>query len=135
MKTLAVTVLTSLGEEDVLRIYGCSVEAAVLKFARDAATANMSGIVCSPKELEMLAQYPELKGLLRVTPGIRPAWHQKGDDQKRVMTPAEAIKAGADFLVIGRPIIEANNRKEAFNYTVEEVARALEEKAKAATAA
>ena len=83
---LAVTVLTSMNEEDCNDIYGAPVKAKVLRFARNAALAGVDGIVCSPKELEFLKKYPELNGLKMVTPGIRPEWAQKGD-QKRVTTP------------------------------------------------
>lgn len=104
---LAVTVLTSLGDDDeedsVSRIYGEISKAKVLQFARDAKVCGMDGIICSPQELELIGNLKEFEGFLKVTPGIRPKWAAV-NDQKRIMTPAEAIKAGADYLVIGRPI-------------------------------
>lgn len=75
----------------------------VLQFARDAKIAGCDGIVCSPQELDLLGKQKELGDLLKVTPGVRPDWASAGD-QKRTMTPAEAVKAGATSLVIGRPI-------------------------------
>ncbi|PIR92162.1 orotidine-5'-phosphate decarboxylase [Candidatus Falkowbacteria bacterium CG10_big_fil_rev_8_21_14_0_10_44_15] len=100
---LAVTVLTSLEENNAHLIFGGSSKAKVLQLARDAKIAGCDGIICSPQELELLGKQKELVGLLKVTPGVRPEWAAAGD-QKRIMTPAEAIKAGATALVIGRPI-------------------------------
>jgi len=102
---LAVTVLTSLEENNAHLIFGAPSKAKVLQFARDARIAGCDGIICSPQELEFLGNYPELKGLLKVVPGIRPKWSVAGD-QKRITTPSDAIKAGADYLVIGRPITD-----------------------------
>jgi len=100
---LAVTVLTSLEENNAHLIFGAPSKAKVLQFARDAKLAGCDGIICSPQELELLGKQKELGSLLKVTPGVRPEWAAAGD-QKRIMTPAEAIKAGANYLVIGRPI-------------------------------
>lgn len=100
---LAVTVLTSLEENNAHLIFGAPSKAKVLQLARDAKIAGCDGIICSPQELELLSRQKELDGLLKITPGVRPEWAAVGD-QKRVMTPAEAIKAGATALVIGRPI-------------------------------
>lgn len=102
-EVLAVTVLTSLDEDNCHLIFGDPVKAKVLQFARDAKLAGVDGIICSPKEVGFLNKQEELVGLKKVTPGVRPEWAAVGD-QKRVMTPGEAIKAGADMLVIGRPI-------------------------------
>jgi len=72
----------------------------------------MDGIVCSPQELELVrAEFG--RGFLVVTPGIRPRW-AAAQDQKRIMTPAQALAGGADYLVIGRPIIAAPSPGEAF---------------------
>lgn len=100
---LAVTVLTSLSEEQVSRIYGASVKDKVAFLSKCAKDAGMDGLICSPQELQFLRANHNFDGLLLVTPGVRPAWATVGD-QKRIMTPGEAIKAGADYLVIGRPI-------------------------------
>ncbi|MGB2762208.1 MAG: orotidine-5'-phosphate decarboxylase [Minisyncoccales bacterium] len=102
-KVLAVTVLTSLAEDVAHQIYGAPIRAKVLQLAKDAKLAGVDGIICSPQELQVLGNQQELSDLLRITPGVRPKWAVKGD-QKRVTTPADAIKAGADYLVVGRPI-------------------------------
>lgn len=102
---LAVTVLTSLEENNAHLIFGGPSKAKVLQFARDAKIAGCDGVICSPQELELLGKQEELGSLLKVTPGVRPEWASAGD-QKRVMTPREAIKAGATSLVIGRPITQ-----------------------------
>jgi orotidine-5'-phosphate decarboxylase len=99
----AVTVLTSFDEAVCQHVYGESPLEKVLKFARDAAEAKLDGIVCSAQELEAIGKDEAFKDLKKICPGIRPSWYP-ADDQKRVMTPAEAIKAGADYLVVGRPI-------------------------------
>jgi len=102
---LAVTVLTSLEENNAHLIFGGPSKAKVLQLARDAKIAGCDGIICSPQELELLSKQKELSCLLKVTPGVRPKWATTGD-QKRIMTPAEASKAGATALVIGRPITQ-----------------------------
>ncbi len=102
---LAVTVLTSLEENNAHLIFGAPSKAKVLQLARDAMLTGCDGVVCSPQELELLAKQRELKNLMKVTPGVRPEWAVAGD-QKRIMTPAEAIKAGATAVVIGRPITQ-----------------------------
>jgi orotidine-5'-phosphate decarboxylase len=91
----------------------------VLRLAGLASAAGIGGIVCSP--LEVTAIRDSLGSDLRiVTPGVRPTWAAAGD-QKRVMTPAEAVKAGSDWLVIGRPITAAENPKEAYAKVVAEL--------------
>ena len=102
-KVLAVTVLTSLEENNAHLIFGAPSKAKVLQLARDAKLAAVDGIICSPQELELLTKQKELNGMEFVTPGVRPEWAAVGD-QKRVMTPYEAIICGAHMLVIGRPI-------------------------------
>jgi orotidine-5'-phosphate decarboxylase len=107
-KILAVTVLTALSDDDIASIgqKGPAAEQ-VLRLAKLAVKAGVSGVVCSPKEITLLRK--ELpKGFLLVVPGIRPAGTEVGD-QKRVMTPQEAAQLGADYLVIGRPITAAND--------------------------
>ena len=103
---LAVTVLTSLTEEMLREEVGMgeSPKEAVPRLATLAVEGGAQGIVCSPLEIGLVrgAVGP---GPLVVTPGIRPAWSKAGD-QKRVMTPGDAAKAGADFIVVGRPILE-----------------------------
>ncbi|MCP4126571.1 MAG: orotidine-5'-phosphate decarboxylase [Gammaproteobacteria bacterium] len=105
---VAVTILTSLGQDDIAEIgYPGTPAENVLRLAKMADSSGMDGIVCSPLEAQ------EVRPLVRsefrlVTPGVRPASAVK-DDQKRVMTPADAIQNGADFLVIGRPITGAED--------------------------
>ena len=70
-----------------------------------AADAGVDGIVCSAADLAFLATDAKTKNLLKVTPGIRPEWAEK-NDQKRIFTPGDAIRAGASYLVIGRPILK-----------------------------
>lgn len=118
---LAVTVLTSLGPED-LRAMGWtgSAEALVLERARRAQGAGAMGVVASPLEAASLRQ--ALGGTLKiVTPGIRPAGADAGD-QKRIATPAAALTAGADYLVVGRPITRANDPVAAADAVLQEMA-------------
>ena len=117
---LAVTVLTSMDAAQ-LSSTGVSVEPReqVLRLAGLASDAGIGGVVCSP--LEVNAIRTSLGNNLRiVTPGVRPTWAATGD-QKRVMTPAEAVKEGSDWLVIGRPITATENPREAYAKVVEEL--------------
>jgi len=108
---LGVTVLTSLDEKQTLKYYKeKNVNNLVKKFANYAKKNNLRGLVCSPLEISIVRQEVGKKMIL-VVPGIRPIKKisSKKDDQKRTLTPKQAIDLGADFLVIGRPIIEAKN--------------------------
>ena len=109
---LGVTVLTSMDESDLaeLGIQKTPAEQ-VHHLAKLATTAGLRGLVCSPQEIAPLRELLPAEVQL-VTPGIRPAGSASGD-QKRVMTPADAINAGADWLVIGRPIYAAENPRAA----------------------
>lgn len=105
-RILAVTVLTSLDDEDLGAMgIGASVEEQVARLGLMAIEAGADGLVCAPSEVAALRQALGEEPVLMV-PGIRPAGSDAGD-QKRVMTPAEAMAAGASHLVIGRPITEA----------------------------
>jgi orotidine-5'-phosphate decarboxylase len=104
-KILGVTVLTSLSDAETRQIYGKNSQAKVLQFAETAAKAGLDGVVCSAQEAKMLRGQEATKNLLLVVPGIRPNWALSGD-QARTMTASEAIKNGADYLVIGRPITQ-----------------------------
>ncbi|MBU1015272.1 orotidine 5'-phosphate decarboxylase, partial [Patescibacteria group bacterium] len=112
-------------EEECQAIFTCSTKAGVLRFARMAQLAGIGGLVSSPQEAEMLAAKKELV-LESNTPGIRPEWTLvAGDDQRRIMTPGNAIKAGARRIVVGRPITQADNPREAVERTLEEIKAAL----------
>ena len=117
---LAVTVLTSMdeGQLSATGIPDRPVDQ-VLRLASLAAKAGIGGIVCSP--LEIAPVRANLGSSLRiVTPGVRPTWAAQGD-QKRVMTPGDAVKAGADWLVIGRPVTAAPDAAEAYARVIAEV--------------
>ncbi|MCR4397167.1 MAG: orotidine-5'-phosphate decarboxylase [Candidatus Saccharicenans sp.] len=122
---LGVTVLTSLKDSDLQEIgFSSDSKNQVLRLARLAVEAGIEGLVCSPQELEPLRADLGEKVKI-ITPGIRPSWAE-AQDQKRIMTPGEALKKGADFLVIGRPITKAPVPREAFNRVVEELKTAVE---------
>jgi orotidine-5'-phosphate decarboxylase len=106
---LGVTVLTSLGDQDLRDVgVGSTPEAQVLRLAQLGVECGLSGLVCSPLEIKPLrTRLPSAVKL--VVPGIRPAGVGVGDDQTRVMTPGEAARAGADFIVVGRPIFKASD--------------------------
>jgi orotidine-5'-phosphate decarboxylase len=117
---LGVTVLTSLKSEDLAAIGMVpDTTAQVLRLAALAKKAGLDGVVCSAQEIEIVRREVG-PAFLIVTPGIRPAW-AAAQDQKRIMTPAEAIQKGSDYLVIGRPITQAASPKEAFSKIVEEL--------------
>jgi orotidine-5'-phosphate decarboxylase len=104
---LAVTVLTSSNETTLAEIgFSAGAEDSVRRLALLAEAAGMNGVVASPREVRLVRAAIEKPGFIVVTPGIRPAGSAPGD-QKRLMTPREAIMAGADYLVVGRPILAA----------------------------
>jgi orotidine-5'-phosphate decarboxylase len=105
MKILVSTVLTSISRKECKSIYGKWPEQKVVEFAFDALETGCDGVVCSSDELRSLAKYKELNKLEKYVPGIRPDWWSKTTDQKRIDTPRKAIEAGADYLIIGRPIL------------------------------
>jgi orotidine-5'-phosphate decarboxylase len=118
---LAVTVLTSMDEMSLrkeLKITR-SLQREVAHLARMAQRAGMHGVVASPQEIKMLRRTVRGKFVI-LTPGVRPAWAAK-DDQKRIMTPGEAVKTGADFIVVGRPVLKAPDRKAAVQRILEEI--------------
>jgi orotidine-5'-phosphate decarboxylase len=119
---LAVTVLTSIGQpelEEEMLISGLKIEEVVVKWALMAKNAGIDGVVCSPREILAIraACGPDFK---IVTPGIRPAWSEK-NDQVRITTPADALKMGADYMVIGRPILKAADPIKAAQMIIEEM--------------
>jgi len=107
-KILGVTILTSLDGNQTKKYYNNkNINQLVRKFAQNAKNNNLDGIVCSPLELKNVRKVVGSKMLL-VVPGIRLEKNKK-DDQKRILSPKEAINLGADYLVIGRPIVESIN--------------------------
>lgn len=117
---LGVTVLTSMENKDLKDIgIKNKTEKQVVKLASLAKKAGLDGVICSPHEIKILRK--ELgKNFKLVVPGIRPSGSGKGD-QKRVMTPKEAIKKGADYIVIGRPITESSNPKKSAKEIIESI--------------
>ncbi len=131
-KILAVTVLTSLESKNLKELgyldrYVNDITELVLLRARMAKEAGCSGVVCSGLEVEKVKA--ELgKDFIVVTPGIRPAWSLGGkDDQKRIITPYQTLKNGADYIVVGRPIRAAEKPIEAAKKVLEEIETAISE--------
>lgn len=111
-KLIAVTMLTSLDQNDIAEIgYNGTPEENVLRLAELTKSSGLDGVVCSPREVSMLREAIDDDFLL-VTPGIRPVG-SAGDDQRRTMTPAQALRAGSSYLVIGRPITGAKDPMQA----------------------
>ncbi|MDA9529767.1 MULTISPECIES: orotidine-5'-phosphate decarboxylase [unclassified Bradyrhizobium] len=124
LKILAVTVLTSYNDDDLHAAgYRLGVSELVEARAQQAQVLGIDGLVCSPEEVGALRKIVGHQMSL-VTPGIRPAGAPTGD-QKRVMTPGRAIAAGADYLVVGRPILEASDPKAAADAIQAEIVQAL----------
>ena len=121
---LGVTVLTSLDDSDLDALgIGGGVAAQVVRLARMTQEAGLAGVVCSAQEVTDIRRACGDSFML-VTPGIRPAGQQAGD-QKRVMTPGDAVRAGIDYIVVGRPITGADNPVEAARSVVAEMAEAV----------
>ncbi|MET0047835.1 MAG: orotidine-5'-phosphate decarboxylase [Sedimenticola sp.] len=118
---IGVTILTSMGEEDIAEVgYSGTPADNVSRLARLADASGLDGIVCSPLEASVVR--PDVSGdFLLVTPGVRPAFAST-DDQKRIMTPRNALENGADMLVIGRPITAAADPMEALRLIQGEIA-------------
>jgi len=123
LRILAVTVLTSYDDADLAAAgYDMSVPELAAARAQQARDTGIDGLVCSAEEAARLRDIAG-PGMVLVTPGIRPAGSASGD-QKRIMTPARAIEAGADYLVVGRPVVEAADPKKAAEAIVAEVEQA-----------
>lgn len=116
---IAVTLLTSMNEDDLQGVGLSGVNESVGRLAYLTKEAGLDGVVASPREIKLIREKCG-KDFKIICPGVRPAWAAKGD-QKRVMTPGEALALGADFLVIGRPITKADNPREAAQRILEEV--------------
>jgi orotidine-5'-phosphate decarboxylase len=126
---LGVTVLTSLSSEEIAvagykENFSSNIASLVQKRARMAKAAGCAGVVCSGHEVKMIKESFG-KDFCAVTPGIRPAWQTGNDDQRRIVTPADAIKNGSDYLVIGRPIRDADDPAEAAKRVADEIDSAL----------
>ncbi len=126
---LGVTVLTSVSPEEIAAAgfkdaFTSDMTVLVKKRARMAKAAGCAGVVCSGREVKMIKENFG-KNFYAVTPGIRPAWQAADDDQRRIVTPADAIKNGSDYLVIGRPIRDAEDPRAAAKRIADEIDGAL----------
>ena len=112
IKLIGVSVLTSLDNKNMKSIYNRkNIEILIKDMVKLALKAKISGIVCSPKEIELVKKISKNK-LIIITPGIRiDTGKIKNDDQKRTLTPKKALNLGADYIVIGRPILNSKNPK------------------------
>src|SRR6476469_9926561 len=125
LRILAVTVLTSYDDADLAAAgYEMDVKELASARAAQARDIGIDGLVCSAEEVAALRDIAGA-GMVLVTPGIRPAGSDVGD-QKRIVTPARAIKAGADYLVVGRPVLEAADPKESAEAIVAEIRTAIQ---------
>ncbi len=122
MKILAVTFLTSLNRADLdaALIQNGAIETLVVDRARRAFLAGADGVIASPHEAAAIRDLPEAKGKLIITPGVRPLGADN-NDQKRIATPVQAIQNGANHIVIGRPILNADNPRDAVLKILEEL--------------
>lgn len=119
-----VTLLTDTDETECQRELSCTSLGRVAMLARKIADAGFDGIVCSGKELDCLRRLDFARPLVKLVPGIRPAWAASGD-QKRVVTPREAVSLGADYIVVGRPVWDHPDPAEAVHLIHAEIAEAL----------
>jgi orotidine-5'-phosphate decarboxylase len=123
---LAVTVLTSLNDDDLKAIgFSVGTKDLVVHLAKMAQEAGASGVVASPLDVALIREHCGKKFTI-VTPGIRGPDEQNRDDQKRTLSAAEAIEAGADYLVVGRPIRQARDPLEACARIIDEIAAGME---------
>ena len=104
-KILAVTLLTSKKNNPI----------EITRLTKDVVKVGVDGIVCSGNNLLPIQRIFKSKSLLKVVPGVRPKWYKKKDDQRRIITPKKAIELGADYLVIGRPILNVKNPLDALD--------------------
>jgi orotidine-5'-phosphate decarboxylase len=123
-KIIAVTVLTSADASTLSETgVGAGVEEQVSRLARLASTSGMDGVVSSPREIALVREAVNKPGFLIVTPGVRPAG-ASSHDQRRVMSPAKARRAGATHIVVGRPILDAADPVQAAQAIVAEMVSA-----------
>lgn len=118
---LAVSVLTSFDERSASAVFATDVRSMVRRLVELACAAGVNGVVCSPQELDLLKEIPDAGTCLKVTPGVRPEWYGKEDDQARTMSPRQATDAGASLLVIGRPITGDSSPRDAVRRIAEEL--------------
>jgi orotidine-5'-phosphate decarboxylase len=124
-KIIGVTVLTSIDKQALARIGIDDAPSAVVKrLAAAAAEAGLDGVVASAQEIELIRESVPQSDFIIVTPGIRPESEAAGD-QKRIMTPAGAIRGGADYLVVGRPILSASDPVAAAQNIIKEIEAAI----------
>ena len=118
---LGVTILTSLDEDEMREIYGTerSIRDQVVHMAEMAKSAGLDGVVASPLEIGVIRDRCG-GNFTVVTPGVRPEWFGRGD-QRRVMTPSQALRAGADYIVVGRPIYASDDPRGAAFKIIEEI--------------
>jgi orotidine-5'-phosphate decarboxylase len=133
-KIIGVTILTSSNNETLREVgIDSEIEPQVLKLAQLASDCGLDGVVASPHEVALIRHKIENKNFLTVAPGVRPQLQNLklsiADDQKRIMTPIEALNAGADYLVIGRPIVQAENPVSAVRKILTEIEMNTENKA------
>ncbi len=125
---VGVTVLTSISPKECQTIYGAEPQEKTLQFGASAVAAGLDAIVCSPEEIALFRADEKFNNTIIITPGVRPVWAAT-DDQNRIATPAEAIKRGANMLVIGRPITqppaEIGSTKEAITRIIAEIEEIL----------
>ena len=122
LRILAVTVLTSYDDADLAAAYEMNVKELAAARAAQARDTGIDGLVCAAEEAVSLRDIAG-PGMVLVTPGIRPAGSATGD-QKRIVTPARAIEAGANYLVVGRPVLEARDPKAVADAIVAEIEQA-----------
>ena len=121
---IAVTQLTSTSEERMREelLIDASINDTIVKYAQNTRAAGLDGVVCSGHEVEAIKS--RCPGLMCLTPGIRPASGSASDDQRRIMTPAQAVRIGSDFLVVGRPITKAPVPADAARAILDEMEKA-----------
>ncbi len=125
-KIIAVTVLTSIGLVECMEIYGGDLRLKTKYFGDKALAAGLDAIVCSPNEIEIFRSDDTFNETLIITPGVRPSW-STSNDQNRIATPADAIRRGADMLVIGRPITQPPKAVGSIQEAVKRIIMEIEE--------
>ena len=125
---IGVTVLTSMNDDDVAAVgYANNAAEQAVRLAKLTAESGLDGVVCSPQEVPIIrrAVEPISQNFITVTPGVRPETLNSNDDQRRIMTPLDAIKNGSDYLVIGRPITQADVPNETLSSIIHDLREAV----------